>query len=210
MKLRVNKQHYKAPEYSYYPLRYEKKRIILMDSLRTGMQHVTYQFDQPDNKQLPAFTVARNGKVYQHYNPAFYNDIMGERDTDRESVFIAIENAGWLRPILEDRFFINWAGDHVPTEHVGNRKWRGHNQWQVYSNHQFDSLAQLILRLSEKFSIPLHLSGSNTLMSESRQFRGICTRSNFNEHHTDVNPFFNFLQLSKRLEELTRHEEPMG
>lgn len=207
MKLRVNKQQYKATEDFYYPLRYEKKRIVLLDTLRTGMGHIDYMFDQQDHRRVPAFTITRDGKVYQHFNPAFYTDVLGDRDLDREAITIMLENAGWLRSILENTFFINWAGDHVHPSQVATRKWRGHDQWQVYTVEQMESLAHLILRLCDKFSITHQISGSNTFMSNARTFQGVCSRSNFNDYNTDVNPFFNFMVLGKRLSDLMGLQE---
>ena len=51
---------------------------------------------------------------------------------------------------------------------------------------------KLIKEICNKNGIPNEFIGHNVLVDGVENFKGIVTRSNYNEYWTDINPSFNF------------------
>ena len=50
----------------------------------------------------------------------------------------------------------------------------------------------LVDKICKKYNIPRVTTGHNVFMEDVVYFKGIVSRSNYNEYWTDINPTFNF------------------
>jgi hypothetical protein len=96
--------------------------------------------------------------------------------------------------------YLNWVGDIYKKE-VFEKKWREQIFWDKYNETQIISLSKLILELCDKFDIPKQCLGTNVKWENVEYFKGIVSRSNFNNIYKDVNPSFNFKLLKKLIED---------
>jgi hypothetical protein len=55
-----------------------------------------------------------------------------------------------------------------------------------------ESTLKLVKDICKKQNIPQDFIGHNVLVDGIENFKGIVSRSNYNEYWTDINPSFNF------------------
>jgi hypothetical protein len=113
---------------------------------------------------------------------------------------ICLENLGWLEKEPLKQHHINWIGN-IYKEKVVDRKWRDYFFWHPYTDVQLEKTAELCKELSKKCDIELKTIGHNTKIKGVEFFKGIITRSNFDEFATDVSPAFDFEKFNKLLKD---------
>ena len=64
--------------------------------------------------------------------------------------------------------------------------------WDPYSEKQMEKTNKLVKELCEQYLLPVNFIGHNTLVEGISKFKGITTKSNYNEFWRDLNPTFNF------------------
>ena len=84
---------------------------------------------------------------------------------------------------------------------IYEKKWRGYNFWQPYTETQIDKLVDLIKFLCDKFNIPKNSIGHNVKVDKVENFNGITTKSNYDSESTDLNPAFDFNIFIKKVEQ---------
>lgn len=194
MNLKIDKTTHKISCDNYYRSKPKKKQIILAGSLRGGSNHIKRLSKKSfgKTKKWCTFTISRDGKIYQHYNPIYYTDFMGIKEVDKHSISIVLENMGSLFYDDETEQWYNWIIETCEEELVFEKHWKGSRYWEEYSEEQFESTVKLCKYLCEEYNITLDSLGYNVYKRETASFEGIVTRSNFDHDYDDLNPHFDF------------------
>ena len=200
-KPKINIKKYKVEDYNYYHTKHKKNQIILAGSLRKKNFHIKrlQKKDYGKTKKWNTFTISREGTIYQHFDPKCYTDFMVEKEIDKHSISIVLENMGFVFYDYDTSKFLNWAHEICEENLVFEKSWKNYLYWENYSDEQFDATSKLCEYLCERYRIPLDSLGFNVHHADTHRFKGIVTRSNFNIDYTDLNPSFNFRLFLKSL-----------
>jgi len=106
-------------------------------------------------------------------------------------VIVCLENRGWLTRRSTDGKYVDWLGD-IYNNKVFSKKWRNKLFWDRYTDTQIEVTKKLIDKICKNSEIPNEFIGHNVLVDGVENFKGIVSRSNYNEYWTDINPSFNF------------------
>lgn len=141
-------------------------------------------------KQIPNYVIDKKGKVHQLNRQDVSNHYLcGYR---KEGVIIVcLENRGWLRRRSSDGKYVDWLGDIYKSD-VFSKKWRNKLYWDKYTDKQIKKTKKVIKEICDKNNIPHEFIGHNVLVEGVENFKGVVSRSNYNEYWTDINPSFNF------------------
>jgi hypothetical protein len=179
----------------------EKKQIVLTHTSRKIGNYISsLNYRYIKNKKIPNYLISREGDIYKLLDDYEYTDFF-ENKSDRQIISISLENLGWLEKVPLQSYHINWCGD-IYYGDIFSRKWRDYFLWQPYTDIQVKKLSELCIDLLEKYSIDKKIIGHNTQVDFIENFRGICTRANFNKTHTDLSPAFDFENFEKKLKDV--------
>ena len=104
--------------------------------------------------------------------------------------------------ILSDKYF-DWVGNTYKRRvKVYEKRWRGQQYWDVYTQKQLNSTIKLVRKLCEDYNIQKKCVAHNTYTKEVGDFNGISYRSNYYKDNTDVNPSWNFRKFKERIEKI--------
>jgi hypothetical protein len=198
--IQIDKETYKT-EKGFYKSKHDKTQIILGGSLRMKNYHIKrmeYKYGGIA-KEWCTYSIDREGNIFQHYDPKYYSDFMGDKEIDKKSISIVLENMGMLFYDFESNQYLNWSHDICDPDLVYERKWNGHTYWEKYSSEQHDSTVELCKYLVDEFHIEQDSLGFNVYYEGTKNFEGIVTRSNYSHDYTDLNPSFNFKKFLKDL-----------
>ncbi len=190
---------YQLTENNYHTEIYDKKQIVIGNTNRRDMLHYAswiYRLNGK-NKKTAAFTVTKEGVIYQHYDPKYYSDFLGQ-ESDKITISIVLENLGWFRKDSVNNKYIDWLGNYHKKldEEVLMKRWRNHLYWDIYTNEQLISLKKLVIQLCDTYNINKRSIGCNVFNQDTDLFNGITFRSNYYQELTDVNPSFSFELLN--------------
>lgn len=179
----------------------EKKQIILCNTSREVGEYLTslkFRYNGKYDK-IPNFIISRKGEVIQTLDEKGYTKYYGDEFIDKNSIFISLENLGWLekKPLTQD--YITWNGS-IYKGKVFEKKWRDYFFWEPYNEEQILSTAKLCSDLCETFGIEKLCVGHNTKVEGMKRFEGISSRSNYDTRFTDLSPSFDFETLIKNIE----------
>jgi|TARA_R110000803_G_scaffold124028_5_gene191846 N-acetyl-anhydromuramyl-L-alanine amidase AmpD len=177
-----------------------KTQIILCHTGRDASNYynsLKYRMDG-DYTKIPHYMITKEGRVVDLIPPGSTSEFFGKKDVDSKSIFIILENLGWLARKPELNNYVNWIGDIYKGE-VFRKKWRGHLFWANYTPEQLDSCAELIVQLNKELGVELEYTGHNVRIDSVDKFRGIVSRSNYNNVWTDISPAFNFEELIEKI-----------
>ena len=75
--MKIDKKTYKIDKKNYYQTKYTKKQIILAGSLRKDNYHIKrlQKKEYGKTKKWCTYSIARDGVIYQHYDPHYYSDL---------------------------------------------------------------------------------------------------------------------------------------
>jgi len=170
-----------------------KKQIILTNTCRDLKEYISslkYRYNG-NNKILPHYIITRSGDILNVIPPETYSNFLDNRLQNKQSIIITLENLGWLRKNPLSKGYLNWIGN-VYNGDIYDRKWRGYNFWQPYTDEQTKSLKNLISELCDEFNIPHVFIGHNVKVEGIQKYNGIVSLSNYDNKHTSLNPAFNF------------------
>jgi len=196
----IDKEKYKLNESNYYNYVYEKTQIVIGHNSRKDMRHydgwVRRNFGE--YKKTSAYSVDRDGKIYQHFDPVYYSDFVGH-EQDKCSIGITLVNVGWLKFDEIKRVYTDWLGHTYSNKNnLIKKSWRNKEIWFPYTKEQEESLFFLIKKLCEDFNIKKECIGNNVYNENADIYKGITFRSNYYSELTDVSPAFN-MDLFKEL-----------
>jgi hypothetical protein len=201
--MEIDKKTYKISRENYYITKHKKTQIILAGSLRKDNFHIKrlQHKDYGKSKKWPTYSISREGKIFQHFDPKYYSDFMENKKIDKQSISIVLENMGMVFWDYEADAFLNNLHEKCDENNVYEKNWRGYSYCESYTEEQYDANLNLCVYLCEKFKIPFDSLGMNVIHDEAPNFNGIVTRSNFDVEYTDLNPSFNFTRLLMDLRE---------
>lgn len=197
----IDKDTYKLPNTNYYKDVYDKTQIVVGHSYRPNMLHYAgwiYRLNGK-NKKTSTYTISKEGKIYQHFDPIYYSDFINNQQ-DKASISITLENIGWFRKDAMIDRYVDWLGYNYkrqPNE-VLTKRWRNHTYWDKYTEQQMESLKELVKFLCEEHKIPKNFIGHNVYDENVDLYKGITFRSNYYQESTDVSPAFD-LEILKNL-----------
>ena len=182
--------------------KYKKKtQIILCHTSREVEEYLAslkFRYNTKYDK-IPNYVITREGKILQLLSDQGYGNFFDDHITNKLSIFVMLENLGWLEKKPLTNHYINWKGS-IYNEQVYEKKWRDFYFWQPYTPQQIKMTAELCKHLTETLQIEKTCVGHNTKVDGIENFEGICSRSNYDSNYTDLNPSFNFETFIKFLE----------
>jgi N-acetyl-anhydromuramyl-L-alanine amidase AmpD len=182
--------------------KYEQKtQIILCHTSREVKEYLAslnFRYNAKYDK-IPNYVITREGKILQLLSDQGYGNFFDDHITNKLSIFVMLENLGWLEKKPLTNHYINWKGS-IYNEQVYEKKWRDFYFWQPYTPQQIKMTAELCKHLTETLQIEKTCVGHNTKVDGIENFEGICSRSNYDSNYTDLNPSFNFETFIKFLE----------
>jgi len=178
-----------------------KRQIILCHTSREVDEYITslkFRYNGKYNK-IPNYIITREGEVLQLLDNLHYGNFFEDENINRNSIFVMLENLGWLdkKPLSND--YINWKGS-IYNKEPFERKWRDFFFWEPYKDIQIDNLVELCEKICDDMSINKQIIGHNTKIDGIEKFGGIVSRSNYDTRFTDLNPSFNFEKFEKKIE----------
>ena len=179
----------------------QKTQIILCHTSREVEEYLAslnFRYNSKYDK-IPNYVITREGKVLQLLSDQGYGNFFDDHITNKLSIFVMLENLGWLEKKPLTNHYINWKGS-IYNEQVYEKKWRDFYFWQPYTPQQIKMTAELCKHLTETLQIEKTCVGHNTKVDGIENFEGICSRSNYDSNYTDLNPSFNFETFIKFLE----------
>lgn len=150
-------------------------------------------------KKIPHFLISREGVILNTLSLSQKSYLTDDDGLNKNSIFISLENLGWLEKKPLEKEYLNWIGNIYKGD-VISRSWRDYNYWQPYTETQIIKLADLCLDLCIKFNINPNCIGTNTKIRGAKSFSGIISRSNLYDYLTDLSPAFDFEKFTKLLE----------
>ena len=142
-------------------------------------------------KKIPNFLIKKDGKIIELHQYDVTSFFLPGYKIKEGVIVICLENKGWLRRRNKDGKYVDWLGD-IYDSRVFEKKWRGKLFWDAYTKKQTNNLNELVNKICDKYKIPKTSLGHNVLMEGVEDFKGIVSRSNYNEYWMDINPSFNF------------------
>ena len=179
----------------------QKTQIILCHTSREVEEYLAslnFRYNAKYDK-IPNYVITREGKVLQLLSDQGYGNFFDDHITNKLSIFVMLENLGWLEKKPLTNHYINWKGS-IYNEQVYEKKWRDFYFWQPYTPQQIKMSAELCKHLTETLQIEKTCVGHNTKVDGIENFEGISSRSNYDSNYTDLNPSFNFETFIKFLE----------
>jgi hypothetical protein len=201
--LSLDKDTYALEAKNYHETKTKKTQILIGGSLRKESNHILHlkNKDFGLSKRWPTYTITRNGKIHQHFDPSFYSDYMNVKEIDKKSVSIVLENMGWVYYDANKEYFVNWIDEECNDKLIGEQPWKNYRYWEKYTSAQYTSLVSLCEYLTKELDIKMDAIGHNTFETEKdlATFQGIVTKSNYDSDYTDLNPLFDFNKFLKLL-----------
>ena len=202
--MKIDEKTHCLPDDNYIKVETIKKQIVIGHTGSSKMRHVEKWKNRLNGKykKTAAFTIDTKGKIYQHFDPIYFSDFLGNIELDKKSIVILLENDGWLTKDVEKNEFINWVGyNYNKPEDVVERRWRNYLYWAPYSNEQFISALKLVNSICEEFFIPKFAIPHNTKIEDLDNFNGVLYKSNLDKNYTDLSPAWNCEKFKYKLEE---------
>ena len=201
--MNIDSLTYQLKENNFFTTKHSKELIVIGNSFSEKLNHFTgwlNRFDG-DYKKTANYTVTRKGDIFEHFNPEFYSNFINNEKNNKKIISIVIENKGWLKKDLKTGKYIDWLGNKYKRRvSVLEKRWRGEQYWDPYTQKQLSSTVKLVKYLCEKYNIECRCVGHNTFISNLDEFNGITYRSNFYRDNTDVNPSWDFKKFKLLVE----------
>lgn len=179
----------------------KKRQIILCNSFRPPEEYLSSLKYRNNGKydKIPNYLITKEGKIISLIPDDSYSNFFFDKEVNKNSIIICLENLGWLDKKPLDISYTNWIGD-IYNKEVFTKKWRGKLFWDKYPKNQFESLVEISKKLLIKFSIDNKFIGHNTKVEGIKLYNGIVCKSNYNDKFTDVNPSFDFELFKQNIE----------
>lgn len=194
--MNVDKESYVLTLDNYYKEVYEKTQIVIGHTSRKDMRHFDSWLNRRNGhyKKTSTFTIDKEGKIYQHYDPKYYSDFLGV-EQDKCNISISLVNQGWLK-LNEMNVYVDWLG-HIYSRETNplEKNWRDYRYWAKYTDEQFDSLKFLLDDICKNFNIKREVIGHNVYEENADIFKGVTFRSNYYKNLTDVSPAFDIEKI---------------
>lgn len=191
----------KYGKFSKFEKNKNKKQIILCHSYRPKNEYLNSLKNRNNGKfdRIPNYFITKDGDILSLISDDSYSNIFTDKEINRNSIVICLENLGWLQKTPLGLSYSNWIGD-IYSKDIFEKKWRDKIWWEPYPIKQIDSLIGLSKKLLTKFSIDFKFIGHNTKVDGVKLFNGIVCKSNFSNRYTDLSPSFNYEYFKNNIE----------
>jgi N-acetyl-anhydromuramyl-L-alanine amidase AmpD len=198
--LKIDNTTYAINEINRYKTLSAKTQIVLATSLRKENYHITRLLhkDFGKSKRWNTYSISRDGTVYQHYEDKYHSDFLGIKEADKQSISIVLENMGTLFQVSSGKY-VNWLNEVCDEDRVQEKSWVGYNFWEILSESQIESAAELCKLICTQYNIPKVCMDFSHYHKDTLKFRGIVFRSNYVEDSSDINPLFNIEKFGEML-----------
>lgn len=199
----LDEKTYLLPDSNYIKAETIKKQIIIGHTSSLDMLHHTKWINRLNGnyKKTAAFSIDKDGVVFNHFDPIFFSNFTENLETDKKSIVILLENEGWLIKNNEKNEYINWIGYiYNKPDLVVEKRWRGYTYWAPYTPQQFNSAVELANKLCDEFFIPNIAIPHNTKVDKLDSFQGVLYNSNFEKLFTDLSPAWNCEEFKYKFE----------
>jgi len=179
----------------------EKKQVILCHSSREVEEYLTslkFRYNKNFDK-IPHYFIKKTGEILHLLSNSEYSNFFYDINVNQQSIIICLENLGWLEKKPLSNEYINWNGS-IYIDKPYEKKWRDYFFWDPYTDKQMESLIFLCEKICDDFQIEKKFSGHNTKINGIKNFKGIVSRSNYDERFTDLSPSFDFEKFLKNIE----------
>jgi hypothetical protein len=199
--MRINRTKFRLSDSNFFTESQEKHKIVLRNSSTQDMKFFNGWLLRRNGryKKVTPYTVDRDGKVYEHYDPSYYSKFMGEDTLDKETIGVTLVNQGWLKKDSLTNKYKDWVGNIYKGSDVFKKQWRGHFFWAPYTEKQMKSVGRLIETLCDIYNIERNSLSHNVMFSEAPSFNGVLSKSNFSRDFTDISPSFEFDYIDNKL-----------
>ena len=201
--MNIDSLTYQLNENNFFNTKYSKEIIVIGNSFSEKLNHFTGWLNrfEGEYKKTANYTITRKGEIFEHFSPDFYSDFISDNKKNKKIISIVIENKGWLKKDLKTGKYIDWLGNKYKRRvNVLEKRWRGQQYWDPYTQKQFSNTVKLVKYLCEKYNIEYKCVGHNTFINNFENFSGITYRSNFYRDNTDVNPSWDFKKFKLLVE----------
>jgi len=198
----IDRETYNVDNNYYYDNEYEKSLIILGSTNRQNNNHIIRELNKNDKnkKTLNTYTITREGIIYEHYNPIYYSNFIGDHLIDKRSVSILLENMGHLYYDDDTDIYFNDLNEiYNQNDNIFKKEWRGYEYYEPYTKEQYGAVVYLCRILCLELNINDDSIGHNAYDDITKTYNGIVSRSNFDVNLTDLNPSFDFKKFLKDL-----------
>jgi hypothetical protein len=198
----IDRDIFKISENNFYKEEYNKSLIILGSTNRPEDFYLKRQTKKDNKKSIDwnTYTITRDGNIYEHYNPIYYSEFIGDSIIDRKSVSVLLENMGHLYYIEDSDIYINDLNELYQTnDNIFTKEWRGYKYYEPYTKEQYDATVYLCRSLCLELNINDDSIGHNAYDDNAKNYNGIISRSNLDVNFTDLNPSFDFRKFLKDL-----------
>jgi hypothetical protein len=191
----IDKETYKLPNKNYHKQEYTKKQIVIGHTGRKEMFHYSAWKNRHNGeyKKTTAYTIDKDGTIYEHYDPKYYSDFILLHDMAPFTIPITLTNVGWVKKDdINDRYY-DWLGHNYILEgnDIVTKKWRNKEHWMKYPSKQLISLKNLTDKLCNDFEIKNDCIGHTIFNEDVDIYEGITFKSNYYQEATDISPAFN-------------------
>lgn len=199
--MQIDHSTYEIKETNRYKNQSVKTQIVLATSLRKNSYHITRLLHKEfgKTKKWNAYTISRDGTIFQHYDSKYHSDFLGIKDADNQSISVVLENMGCLF-LSPNGKYINWLNEICDEDKVVEKDWLGYHYWENFTDEQIKSTAELCKTLCDKHGIPKICIEFHHFHKETIKFRGIVFRSNYIEDSSDINPLFDIDKFTEMLD----------
>ena len=199
--MNIDKTTHSLTKNNYYDLCHDKKQIVIGHSSFSDMKHLLGWKNRYNgtNKKTAMFSIDIDGNIYQHFDPRYYSDFIGDKREDIKTISIILDNVGWLTK-NDNNEYITWNGDIYRNEsNIKQIKWRNYEFWVKYSDEQFNSLVFLTNKLILDFKIDREIVYHNTQITTDLGRPNVLYRSNLDKNNLDLNPTWDYIQFKKQV-----------
>jgi N-acetyl-anhydromuramyl-L-alanine amidase AmpD len=196
--ININIEDYPATCKNYISTETKKTQIIVNISNRKDHNHLI-RLANKDNgvcKEWNTYTIARNGEIFEHYDPKYYSKYLGIDAYNKNNISIVLENMGAL--MKGDHIFNNQLNEVCEGE-ITEMKYYGYYYWETITDQQMDSLAELSKHLCEKYGINLKCVEFDFYHKDINKSGGIVFMSNYYDVDTFCVPHFNIPRFIKQI-----------
>lgn len=188
----------------YHQVEHKKDLIVLHFTAGHSAENAAQWFASRADRVSTPYVIDNDGTIFELYDPkywSFHLGLKGTHDHDRRSIGIEIANLGPLK--LKQGVLHSWPRDYSQifckleqSERYVKSSYRGFDYYAAYTPAQFNSIAQLVKHLSDRFGIPYAIP--NVDLREQfdveyfSTYKGIASHQNFRKDKFDVGPAFDW------------------
>ena len=121
--IKIDKTTHAVADYNHSRSQSLKSQIVISFSQRLNDYHIVRLKHKEFGltKKWNTFTIGRDGSIYQHFDSKYYSNFIGNKDADKQSISIVIENMGYLIQSPNGEY-VNWLNEICDSYCVEEKK----------------------------------------------------------------------------------------